>query len=150
MAQVKAAIAALLGNAIVRALVLWLVGALVSVTLYLGQRELDDVHKAITEQSEVIKAQSGAIGKVEEKINTFAEKLARVEERYAGHANRIDEITGQVSELRKRIDQMAVERDMRLREWNMAMEKHDREQREETSLRRMIERMLRQRMGGKR
>jgi septal ring factor EnvC (AmiA/AmiB activator) len=149
MAQFKAAIAALVGNAIVRSIVLALVGALVTVTLWLGQSELGNVHRAITEQSEAIKAQSGALGKVEEKINAFAEKLARVEERYAGHANRIDELAEQVSEIRRRLDQMVVEREMRLREWKESMAAHKSDRQQEGALRRMLEKLLRRQNDGR-
>lgn len=76
MAAVKAAVEAILNNVALRAILLALVGALVSVTLLLGQRELGNVERAITKQSEVIKEQSGALAGLERKIGDVSEKLA--------------------------------------------------------------------------
>ena len=138
MAAVKAALEALIGNVVVRSIVLALVGALISVTMLLGKSKLGDVESAINKQSEAIKEQSRGLAGLETKIGDISEKLARVEERYVGHTTRIDEIATQVAELRQRLDQMAVERDMRLKRWEASMDRHDQHEGAEQLLRRVL------------
>jgi hypothetical protein len=72
----------------------------------------------------------------------ISEKLVRVEERHASHAHRIDEIVAQVSELRRRLDQMAVERDLRLGRWEASMAEHRRNTTDERALTRLMRDLL--------
>jgi chromosome segregation ATPase len=118
-----------------------LLTALFSISLVLAKRELSSVHGAIETQTTTIEGLQGKFSGLQTQIGQISEKLVRVEERYA---TQIPDVIAQIGELRRRVDQIAAERERQLERWDAAMSRHEKRQ----SIEGRIERAIRRVLGG--